>query len=61
MNPTISNLEEQENTLRFRIAGINVSFANALRRIMLSEIPCVVMKAVPHRHQLLILLKIQLE
>ena len=48
MNPTISNLQEQDNTLRFRIAGINVSFANALRRIMLSEIPCVVMKAVPH-------------
>lgn len=48
MNPTISNLEEQENTLRFRVAGINVSFANALRRIMLSEIPCVVMKAIPH-------------
>ena len=37
MNPTISNLEEQENTLRFRVAGINVSFANALRRIMLSK------------------------
>jgi len=48
MNPTISNIEEENNTLRFRVAGINVSFANAIRRILLSEVPCVVMKAAPY-------------
>ena len=39
MNPTISNLSEENNTLGFRLAGVNVSFANAIRRILLSEVP----------------------
>lgn len=48
MNPTVSNLSEENNILGFRIAGTNVSFANAIRRILLSEVPCVVMKAAPY-------------
>lgn len=31
--------DEENNLLKFTISGLNVSFANALRRIILSEIP----------------------
>lgn len=48
MNPSISNVEEELGTLRFRLAGVNVSIANALRRIILSEIPTVVFKTEPY-------------
>lgn len=48
MNPVISNLTEEDNMIRFRLSGVNVSFANALRRIMLSEVPCVIMKGAPY-------------
>jgi DNA-directed RNA polymerase II subunit RPB3 len=42
MNPKLSNLLEDKNVLHFTLSNINVSLANALRRIMLSEIPTVV-------------------
>lgn len=48
MNPTISNLSQENSYLRFRLSNINVSLANALRRIILSEIPCVVFRTAPY-------------
>jgi DNA-directed RNA polymerase subunit L len=39
MNPVINSVYEENNTLRFTMSGINVSLANAIRRIILSEIP----------------------
>lgn len=39
MNPVISNQSEDGNLYSFTLSGVNVSLANALRRIMLSEIP----------------------
>ena len=44
----ISNLEENNNTLKFTISNINVSFVNAIRRTLLSEIPCIVFKTEPY-------------
>ena len=44
----IINLEENNNTLKFTINNINVSYVNAIRRILLSEIPCIVIKTEPH-------------
>ena len=44
----ISNLEENNNILKFSISNINVSYVNALRRVLLSEIPCIVIKTEPH-------------
>ena len=44
----ISNLEENNNTLKFTISNINVSYINAIRRTLLSEIPCIVIKTEPH-------------
>ena len=44
MNPSVSNLLEEGNVLKFTLSGLNVSLANAVRRIILSEIPAVVIK-----------------
>jgi len=39
MNPNISEVIEENHVLHFTLSGLNVSLANALRRIILSEIP----------------------
>jgi DNA-directed RNA polymerase subunit L len=48
MNPLVSNLSENSGRLMFTLSGVNVSIANALRRIIISEIPCVVFRTTPH-------------
>jgi DNA-directed RNA polymerase alpha subunit len=48
MNPTVTNLSEENNYLLFRMSNINVSLANAIRRIILSEIPCIVFRTTPY-------------
>lgn len=48
MDPKISNISEEDNVYRFTLSGINVSLANALRRIILSEIPVVAIKTDEH-------------
>lgn len=48
MEPVISKFVEEHNELRFTVHGINVSFANALRRIILSEIPILVFRTTPY-------------
>jgi len=48
MNTQIINILEENNYLKFTIQDINVSLINALRRIMLSDIPCVVFKTSPY-------------
>jgi len=39
MNPVITNQSEDGDLYSFTLSGVNVSIANALRRIILSEIP----------------------
>jgi len=47
--PTISNFnEEGKNTLTFTLQNVNVSVANALRRIIVSNIPTFAFKTYPH-------------
>ena len=41
-NMTLQPLEETDDTFRFTLAGLNTSFANALRRIIQDDIPCYV-------------------
>ena len=48
MNPVISEIEVDDDFLRFRISNINVSLANGLRRIMVAEIPTLVFRTAPH-------------
>jgi len=42
MNPKITLLSEENDVYKFTVSNINVSLANALRRIILSEIPTLV-------------------
>lgn len=39
MDPKIANVSEDGDIYRFTLSGVNVSFANALRRTILSDIP----------------------
>lgn len=48
MNPIILNNIEENNVLKFTIQNINVSLINALRRIILGDIPCVILKTFPY-------------
>jgi len=52
MNPSFSNMINDKDTLKFTISDINVSFVNALRRIIISEISCVVFRTFPHKDNL---------
>lgn len=48
MNPKIENYTEKDSVLTFTIYGIDVSFANAIRRTILSDIPTVVFETMPY-------------
>ena len=48
MNPKVSDKHEENGVLKFTLSDVNVSFANAIRRIILSEIPCIVFKTTPY-------------
>ena len=52
MEPRISDLSQDTNYMEFKLSGVNVSIANALRRIILSEIPTVVFRTSPHESNL---------
>jgi DNA-directed RNA polymerase II subunit RPB3 len=39
MNPQVSNISEEGDVYQFTLSDINISLANGLRRIILSEIP----------------------
>lgn len=44
MNPAIRNFSEEHDVFKFTLSGVNVSLANALRRIMLNDIRTVVFR-----------------
>ena len=48
MDPSVLDLFEQDNTLRFTISNINVSYANAIRRVILTDIPTVIFRTFPY-------------
>ena len=48
MDPTVTDLTQDDQYLRFTLGNANVSIANALRRIMTAEIPCVVFRTAPY-------------
>ena len=52
MNPTFTNIESDKDFLKFTISNINMSFANAIRRIIVSEIPSIVFRTTPHEKSL---------
>jgi len=46
--PKITNVDEHNNILTFTLSNINISYANAIRRVLLSDIPCIVFKTNPY-------------
>lgn len=50
MNPVITALSQEDNYLKFTLSGVNVSIANSLRRLILSEIPTVVFRTTPYEN-----------
>ena len=52
MDPIVSEMTNDEQYLRFTLENVNVSVANAIRRIILSEIPCVVFRTTPYKDNL---------
>jgi len=46
--PSVIDLFEKDNILHFTINNINVSFVNALRRVILSDIPTIVIRTTPY-------------
>ena len=48
MNPRIDNVSSKDNTLTFRLHGVNVSLANAIRRTIISDIRQVIFKTTPY-------------
>jgi DNA-directed RNA polymerase alpha subunit len=49
MEPIISNISEENDSLSFRMSNCNVSLANAIRRTILSDIPTVVFYTENHK------------
>jgi len=48
MNPSVSKVDNSNRVLSFTLSGVNVSLANAIRRIIISEIPTVVFRTTPY-------------
>jgi len=48
MSAKIDNFKETDGTLTFTLTGLDVSYANALRRTIISDIPVVVFKTAPY-------------
>lgn len=52
MFPTINNINTSNNETQITVEGINVSFINALRRTIISNIPIVVFKTSPYQESM---------
>ena len=48
MEPSLSSLSDDGQILSFTLAGVDVSVANGIRRIILSEIPSLVFRTTPY-------------
>ena len=48
VSPIVKNANEENGVMKFTLSNTNVSFANAIRRVILSEIPCVVFRTAPY-------------
>ena len=47
MKPAVVNIKDVDN-LQFTLKNVNVSIANSIRRILLSEIPAIVLRTTPY-------------
>lgn len=49
MKPIITKISQEDLFLKFTVENINVSLANAIRRTVLSDIPIIVFRTMPHK------------
>lgn len=49
----ITNYREEDNTLKFTLSGVDVSIANAIRRVIISDIKTLVFITVPYNNSLI--------
>ena len=47
-NPIITNINEDNGIMSFTLSNVDVGVANAIRRIIISDINCIVFKTSPH-------------
>ena len=52
MEPAVSHVSEDDGIMRFTLSGVNVAFANAIRRVIVGEIPTVVMRTSPYEQDM---------
>ena len=48
MTSKIANLKEEDGRMTFTISNIDVSYVNAIRRTILSDIPSIVLRTTPY-------------
>ena len=48
ISPEVQLINEKDDMLSFTLSGVNVSLANALRRVILSDIPLIVFRTTPY-------------
>ncbi len=48
MDPKIKPISDEDDIYRFTLSGVDVCFANSIRRTILSDIPCVVIHTETH-------------
>ena len=48
MDAKVTELTKENNLLKFTLEQTNVSIANGIRRIIISDIPCVVFRTIPY-------------
>lgn len=48
MEPTLKNISDSNNVLEFTLSNVDVSIANSLRRIIISDIPSYVFRTAPY-------------
>ena len=44
----VTNLDDTDNSLRFTLSNVPLSYVNGIRRILLSDVPCIVFKTQPY-------------
>ena len=52
MDPKLVSMNSYDDTLEFTLEGLELSFANALRRTMLSEVPVVCFRTYPEKENM---------
>lgn len=48
LKPILTNINEENDVMSFTLSNVDVSIANSIRRVILSEIDCIIFKTTPY-------------